>query len=95
MPSTIVRNNANIRNRYNQVPHLPQDTEWESDKTQESITHKIPFPSVDNKTARHRLDSMSNTNRKMKTNKRSYALEWSVSLGAYNGFKISQTFPLG
>ena len=33
MGSTIkVRKAANIRNRYNQVPHLTQDTRWESDK---------------------------------------------------------------
>ena len=32
---------AYIRNRYNQVPHLTRDTTLESDKTQESITHKI------------------------------------------------------
>ena len=30
---------ANIRNRYNQVPHLSQYTTWESDKTQENITY--------------------------------------------------------
>ena len=36
-----VRKKAKIRNRYNQVPHLTQDTTWESDKkTQENITHK-------------------------------------------------------
>ena len=27
-----VSNEAKIRNRYNQVPHLPQDTTWASDK---------------------------------------------------------------
>ena len=27
-----VRKVAKIRNRYNQVPHMPQDTSWESDK---------------------------------------------------------------
>ena len=36
----IVRNEAKIRNRYNQVPHLTQDTTWESDKTRGNITHK-------------------------------------------------------
>ena len=30
---------ANIRNRYNQIPHLTQDPIWESDKTQENTTH--------------------------------------------------------
>ena len=34
-----VRKKANIRNRYNKVPHLTKDTTWESDKTQENITH--------------------------------------------------------
>ena len=28
-----IRKAAKIRNRYNQVPHLTQDTTWESDKT--------------------------------------------------------------
>ena len=28
-----VKKNAKIKNRYNQVPHLTQDTIWESDKT--------------------------------------------------------------
>ena len=31
---------ANIRNQYNQVPHLTGYTIWDSDKTQENITHK-------------------------------------------------------
>ena len=31
---------AKIRNRYNQVPYLTQDTIWETDKIQENITHK-------------------------------------------------------
>ena len=37
-----------IRNPYNQLPHLTQDTIWESDKTQENVTYKRakdqPFP---------------------------------------------------
>ena len=32
-----VRKKANV---YYQVPHLTQDTTWESDKTQENITYK-------------------------------------------------------
>ena len=31
---------AKIRNRYNQVQHLTQDTTCESDKTQENITYR-------------------------------------------------------
>ena len=50
-----VRKAANIRNRYNEVPHLTQDTTWESDKTQLNITNKsqevCPFPIGDHKAA--------------------------------------------
>ena len=48
-----VRKKAKIRNRYNQAPHLTQDTTWDSDKT---TTHHIqesrevtPFPAGDHK----------------------------------------------
>ena len=68
-----VRKQAKIRNRYNQVPHLTQDTIWESAKmtrkhnTQES-QEVSPFPAGDNKAARNRQDSMTkktgNTNNK-------------------------------
>ena len=34
-----VRKKARIKNQYNQVPHLTQDTTWESDKLQENITY--------------------------------------------------------
>ena len=37
---TEVRKTAKIRNQYNQVPHLTQDTTWESDKSQLDITNK-------------------------------------------------------
>ena len=48
-PKFKVRKVAKIRNQYNQVPHLIQDTTWESDKN--TITHHKqepkghPFPS--------------------------------------------------
>ena len=35
-----VKRKAKIKNRYNQVPHLILDTIWESDNTQENVTHK-------------------------------------------------------
>ena len=35
-----VSKKANVRNRYDQEPHLTQDTTWESDKTQENISYK-------------------------------------------------------
>ena len=41
-----VRNKAKIKNRYNQIPHLTQDTIWESEKTQENITYKEAKRSV-------------------------------------------------
>ena len=36
----IVRKTARIRNRYNQVPHLSQDTKSESNKITINITNK-------------------------------------------------------
>ena len=51
-----------IRNRYNQVPHLTQDTNWESDKN--TIKHHKqeprgqPFPAGDHMTAMNRRESM-------------------------------------
>ena len=60
-----VRKATKIRNRYNQVPHLTQDTTWESDKTQLNITNKSkevsPFPAGDHKAAGSRRQSMKNT----------------------------------
>ena len=35
-----VRKTARIRNQYNQVPHLSQDTKWESNKIILNITNK-------------------------------------------------------
>ena len=58
------RKNAKIRNRYNQIPHLTQETIWESDKNtrkhhiQESQEVR-PFPAGDHKAAMNRQDSMT------------------------------------
>ena len=41
LPKCHVRKTARIRNRYNQVPHLSQDTKWESDKSQLGITNNL------------------------------------------------------
>ena len=53
-----VRKTARIRNRYNQVPHLSQDTIWENYKITINITNKSqevsPFPSGDHKAAMNR-----------------------------------------
>ena len=55
-----------IRNRYNHIAHLTQDTLWESDKiTREHQTQESqevsPFPAGDHKAARNRQ-----TNAKLK-----------------------------
>ena len=53
-------------NRYNQAPHLTQDTTWESDKniiklhTQES-QQVSPFPASDPKDTTNRHENMTNT----------------------------------
>ena len=59
-----VRKEAKIRNRYNQMPHLTQDTTLESDKN--TIKHHkqeprvSPFPAGDHKAAMYRRESMTN-----------------------------------
>ena len=62
---------AKTRKRYNQVPHLTQDTIWKHDK---HITYKraqevSPFSVGDHKAARNRQDSMAKTKTKHKQQK--------------------------
>ena len=63
-----VRKTTKIRNRYNQVPHLSQDTKWESNKITINITSKSqevsPFPLGDHKAVMNRRESMANTRHK-------------------------------
>ena len=63
-----VRKTTRIRNRYNQVPHLSQDTKWKSIKITINNTNKSqevsPFPSGDHKAAMNRRKSMANTRHK-------------------------------
>ena len=63
-----VRKTAKIRERYNQVPHLTQDTSWESNKNTINITNKSqevsPFPAGDHKAAMKRRESMRNKRHK-------------------------------
>ena len=63
--SLKARKAAKIRNRYNQVPHVTQDTTWESEKTQLKITNTSqevsPFPAGYHKAAMNRRESMTNT----------------------------------
>ena len=60
-----VRKTTRIRNQYNQVPHLSQDTKLESNKITINIINKSlevsPFPSGDHKAAMNRPESMTNT----------------------------------
>ena len=77
-----VRKKATIRNQFSHVPHLTQDTEWESDKNtrkhhvQES-QEVSPFPTGDHKAATNRHLAKTNTNNE-KIHKRNTTLEWSV-----------------
>ena len=66
--SLKVRKKANIRNGYNQIQHLTQDTIWESYKN--TGKHNIhvqesqdvhPFPAGDQKAIRNRQDRMTDT----------------------------------
>ena len=76
-----LRKKLMIRNQYTHVPHLTQDTIWESDKiTKTSHTRERrgqPIP-IDNKAERNRQDSMTKKNMKDKKQKESTkeALSW-------------------
>ena len=81
--SKNVTKKANIRNRYNKVTHLTQDTLRESDKStrKRHIQKRLevsPFPAGDQKAVSHRQGNMSKTNTYKKIHKRSTALERSV-----------------
>ena len=63
------RQTTKIRKRYNRVPHLTQDTTWESNKnTKKHITNKSqevsPFTAGDYKAAINRRERMRNTRHK-------------------------------
>ena len=64
-----VSKKAKFRNRYNQVPHLTQETTWESENN--TRKHRIqesqeisPFPAGDHKAAMNRQEIMTNTKHK-------------------------------
>ena len=59
-----LKTNVKIRNRYNQVPQLNQDTPWESDKATRKhrileIQEASPFPTADHKVSMNCQDSMT------------------------------------
>ena len=61
-----VRNTAKIRNRYNKVPHLTQETTWESKKIKHHHQEVSPFPAGGHKTAINRHESIRNTRQTQK-----------------------------
>ena len=68
LASVTVRKEANIRKRYNQLPHLTLDTTWESNKYTINITNKCqkvsPFQAGNHKAAMNRRKSMRNSRHK-------------------------------
>ena len=58
-----VRKTARVRNRYNQVPHLSQDTKWECNKITINITNKSQTVSLFLQ-GTTRQQSMTNTRHK-------------------------------
>ena len=82
------RKTAKIRNRCNQVPHLTQDTTWESNKNTINTINKCQdvSPAGDHKVAMNRRESMRNTRHKnpQMIHKRSTALERSKNTGGLN-----------
>ena len=61
-----VSKKANIKNRYNPVPHLTQDTTWQSDKNTRKLHIQASqevslFLAGDHRAAVNRQESMTNT----------------------------------
>ena len=75
---THVRKTTKIRKRYNQVPHLNNDTSWESNKNTINIANRSqeisPSPAGDHKAAMNRRKSTKNTSHKNDPQKK-YGLE--------------------
>ena len=92
------RKSAMIRKRSNQVPHLTQDTTWESNKNIINITKKSqevsPFQAGDHKTAMNRRESMRNTRHKNTNDpQKKYRLgtvSKNILLGGLNQFQHSE-----
>ena len=62
-----VKKKLKVRNRYNQVPHMTQDTVWEGyiNKRKHHIQgsqEASPYPIGDHKTARKRYDRQDTSN---------------------------------
>ena len=72
---SIVRKGAKIRNRYNQVPHLTQDTEGKVTNSQLDTTNESqevsPFPAGDHKAHLNRRAQRHSKHKTEKKHKRS------------------------
>ena len=80
MPGPMkVSKGAKIRNRYNQVPHLTQDTNWKVTNSQLYTTNESqeisPFPAGDHKAQMNRRAQRHNKQKKnMKDPQKKYRL---------------------
>ena len=67
----IVSKGAKKRNRYNQVPHLTQDTNWKVTNSQLYTTNESqqvsPFPASDHKAQINRRTQRHNKHKTVKT----------------------------
>ena len=54
-----VRKKANIRNQYNQVPHLTWETIWESDKTHDKVFFEVSHNVIRTKSKKEGKDRES------------------------------------
>ena len=84
-----VSKSAKIRNRYNQVPHLTQDTNGKVTNSQLDTTNESeeisPFPAGDhiahiNRRAQRQSKHKTEQKHKRSTKEVSTALEWSVNI---------------
>ena len=87
-----VRKTAKIRKRYNQVPHLTQDSTWESNKNTIKITNKSqevsPFPAGDHRAAMNRRESMRNKRHK----KHKWSFMWAKLFSCCNNSWIHDKY---
>ena len=97
-----VKKRAKIRNWYNQVPHLTQDTNWKVTNSQLDITNESqevsPFPAGDHKATINKRAQKHNKHTIEMTwmiHKRSTAFKWSVKnillegLNRFNGANLT------
>ena len=73
-----VRKGAKIRNRYSQVPHLTQDTNWKVTNSQLDTTNESqevsPFPAGDHKAHINRRSQRHSKEKNIKDSQKKYRL---------------------